>query len=63
MSPSPYTSSRWINDFKQLMDQLQLIDSDHLKSSNHAPYELIYQENKLRLFRYLPLNVPQKNTH
>mgnify|MGYP002700172921 FL=1 len=62
MSPSSYRSKQWTNDFKQLMDQLEHIDSDHLKSSNHAAYELIHQENKLRLFRYLPLDVPQKNT-
>ncbi|PHS72592.1 MAG: class III poly(R)-hydroxyalkanoic acid synthase subunit PhaC [Cycloclasticus sp.] len=52
----------WQNDFSLLMEQLG--DGNNINSPEvgTTPKELIYTENKLKLYRYLPLGVKQKKT-
>lgn len=52
----------WQNDFVILMDNLSKIGKSPPPSVGETSKELIYSENKLRLFRYFPLDVKQKKT-
>ncbi|MEH6504207.1 MAG: class III poly(R)-hydroxyalkanoic acid synthase subunit PhaC [Cycloclasticus sp.] len=52
----------WQDDFVLLMDQFSAVNRQSLPDVGSTPKEVIYQENKLRLIRYLPLNVEQKKT-
>lgn len=52
----------WQDDFVLLMDSLSQTDRQKMPDVGQSPKQLIYKENKLRLFRYNPLNVKQKNT-
>ena len=52
----------WKDDFALLMNQLEELNKQGLLKVGTSPKELIYKENKLRLFRYQPLDVKQKNT-
>jgi polyhydroxyalkanoate synthase len=52
----------WQDDFVLLMDQISLPNKHSVPEVGISPKELIYSENKLKLFRYQPLNVKQKRT-
>lgn len=56
----------WQDDFVLLMDQFSAVDRQSIPDVDSTPKEVIYQENKLRLIRYLPLDtkpdVEQKKT-
>ncbi|MEO1888524.1 MAG: class III poly(R)-hydroxyalkanoic acid synthase subunit PhaC [Cycloclasticus sp.] len=52
----------WQNDFVLLMEHLRQTDRQETPSVGKSPKQLIYKENKLRLFRYNALNVTQKRT-
>jgi polyhydroxyalkanoate synthase len=52
----------WQDDFTLLMNQLGDIDNLKVPEVGVTPKEPIYTENKLTLYRYLPLPVKQKKT-
>jgi polyhydroxyalkanoate synthase len=52
----------WLDDFVLLMDQFSSTDRQSMPDVGDTPKEVIYQENKLRLIRYLPLELDQKKT-
>jgi polyhydroxyalkanoate synthase len=52
----------WQDDFILLMDQLSHADRKSTPKVGTSPKELIYSENKLKLFRYQALDIKQKKT-
>jgi len=61
MSSSSQTySDHWKTHFQLLMDQLSQLDKNSAPQLACTPKELIYSENKLKLFCYKALDVPQK---
>jgi len=52
----------WQDDFVLLMDYFSDTNRNPPPAVGITPKELIYSENKLRLFRYTPLGIKQKKT-
>lgn len=62
MSVNNNTHDIWQGDFVLLLDQVNQLKDQKPPAVGTTPKELIYKENKLQLFRYLPMKVKQKKT-
>lgn len=59
LSSAQQYAANWKESFSMLMRQLEQQTEPHIANTKK---ELIYRENKLRLFRYQPLNIQQVKT-